>query len=113
VGHALKSVARDYDPVGRWGGDEFLALLTDVHGVDEHALKRRIRQRLTSEGVPLGLPDLSASIGIARYPGDGDTAEALIEVAQERPAADMFRGEDIKLRPFVHVWIYSRTPATR
>jgi diguanylate cyclase (GGDEF)-like protein len=88
VGHALKSVARDYDPVGRWGGDEFLALLTDVHGVDEDALKRRIRQRLTFEGVRVVLPDLSASFGMARYPEDGNRAEVLIEVAQERMQED-------------------------
>jgi diguanylate cyclase (GGDEF)-like protein len=88
VSGAIQSVARPYDYVGRWGGDEFLALLTDVHSVDEDALKRRIRLGLTTEGVRVGLPDLSASIGIARYPEDGNRAEVLIEVAQERMQED-------------------------
>ncbi|HEV3309837.1 MAG TPA: sensor domain-containing diguanylate cyclase [Chloroflexota bacterium] len=88
VSGAIQSVARPYDYVGRWGGDEFLALLTDVHSVDEDALKRRIRQGLTTEGVRVGLPDLSASIGIAPYPEDGNRAEVLIEVAQERMQGD-------------------------
>jgi GGDEF domain-containing protein len=84
-----------YDFVGRWeGGDEFLAMLTDASGagkddeLTDDQLKRRIRDRLSGQAPVLGLSRVSASIGIARYPKDGRTAEVLIRVAEDRMRKD-------------------------
>ena len=72
--------------MARLGGDEFVALLNDVNGKgDASTVAAKILDMLTH---PYELPDnqsgqLSASIGIALYPSDGDDAEKLLNAADE------------------------------
>ena len=65
ISAALQSVFRACDPVGRIGGDEFLALLTDT---DDRALAarkaRQIEEQLEQLAGAQGLR-VTASIGIA------------------------------------------------
>lgn len=83
VSMRLLSSTREEDTVGRFGGDEFVILLPEVeekHGVTEVSLKL---------GAKLAMPYLvnnhlvtiSASIGIAVYPADGDSQTDLIRRA--------------------------------
>jgi diguanylate cyclase (GGDEF)-like protein len=79
----LLATCRASDVVGRYGGDEFLTILTDTD--EAHALKvaERIREDLAVAVLEFDgahIP-LSASIGVAEYPRDGFTANELIATA--------------------------------
>jgi diguanylate cyclase (GGDEF)-like protein/PAS domain S-box-containing protein len=83
VASRITSVLRATDVVSRFGGDEFMVLLPNVaqHGdVDEVAQKllQAIEAPQDAEGRPLSV---TASIGVALFPDDGGTAEALIKHA--------------------------------
>lgn len=79
----LHSVMREMDTLCRWGGDEFVALLSDATmEADVRLIASRLmeagRQAMTVEGTEI-LPTLS--IGFAIYPDDATSAEALMAVA--------------------------------
>jgi diguanylate cyclase len=80
--HLIRSVRRD-DVVARLGGDEFVMLLDGMGERD--AIERvargvlgRMQDDFCIDGVPLRV---TASIGIASYPKDGETVEALLRGA--------------------------------
>lgn len=73
------------DSVIRLGGDEFIVALSTVASVPDaaHVAQRILRNigetlRLGSEHL-----QLSASVGVALYPGNGDDAESLLLAADE------------------------------
>lgn len=81
--HRLGSVIRDTDTLSRHGGDEFLALISQLNVPDDAAQVARkmlvaLAQPAEVSGHPLAL---SASIGIAIYPEDGEDAATLVEHA--------------------------------
>jgi diguanylate cyclase (GGDEF)-like protein/PAS domain S-box-containing protein len=83
VAERLKSRVRAIDTVSRQGGDEFIILLNELtHPEDAVTIARDICERLSEpleiEGVQV---HASASIGIAVYPRDGDSADALLRNA--------------------------------
>lgn len=81
VAHSLLEVFRSGDLVGRIGGDEFVAFAAGADGDAVASSKRAaLLERVASASAALGLP-ISLSIGIARYPRDGATYEALFDVA--------------------------------
>jgi diguanylate cyclase (GGDEF)-like protein len=79
----LASCIRDSDTVSRYGGDEFLVLLTEVkRTLDAVAVADKIAAKLGSpECVGNNVLRLTASIGISLYPDDGEDAEQLIDRA--------------------------------
>jgi diguanylate cyclase (GGDEF)-like protein len=69
--------------VGRLGGDEFAAVLPNVASVDEvltaaERLGKRLAEPVDVDELTFSL---SASIGIAMYPDDGATTDALLQNA--------------------------------
>ncbi|MEO8137084.1 MAG: diguanylate cyclase, partial [Betaproteobacteria bacterium] len=83
VARRLLSVVRHTDIVSRFGGDEFVVLLPAIsQTADAGAIAAKITAvlsapaRLESHDV-----NLSASVGIAMYPEDGEDATALISRA--------------------------------
>lgn len=79
----LRSFFRDEDLVCRWGGDEFVCLLMDVQQEDSvvrlaKELSERISEARKVDEVTL-VTELS--IGIAMFPEDGETADALVRNA--------------------------------
>ena len=79
----LQASVREEDTVSRYGGDEFVILLTQIGQVsDAIRVAEKIGTALavasTIEGQAQGW---AASIGISIYPDDGDDAEALIDLA--------------------------------
>ena len=76
----LTAAVRETDTVCRQGGDEFILLVQGVSGPEQAAqvageLLSALSQPYSLAGRELAL---SASIGIACYPGDGEDAEALV-----------------------------------
>ena len=83
VARRLEAVVRDSDTVSRHGGDEFLVLLAEIsHAGDAALIANKMLKALGvpgESGNPAGaLPALSASIGIATFPDDGQDAAVLI-----------------------------------
>lgn len=79
----LQAAVRDSDSVSRYGGDEFLVLLAEVaQTADAAQLAAKIAAGLAAPSM-IGehILNLSASIGIAFYPDDGDDAATLIGCA--------------------------------
>ena len=84
VARLLQSSVRETDTVSRHGGDEFLVLLPEISQAGDAAL---IAQKMldTLAAVPLQAGgrrlSLSASIGIAIYPDDGENLPSLVAKA--------------------------------
>jgi diguanylate cyclase len=80
VAHRLVAVVRNIDTVARIGGDEFVVILSPIadrayaEGVAERALQA-FHSPVAIDGVDI---HISPSIGIAYYPEDGATIEALM-----------------------------------
>jgi two-component system chemotaxis family response regulator WspR len=84
VGARLRSAFRATDAVGRWGGDEFVAL-TDANSADIHTLVARIRESLADDFVIGSGADerrvkVGAAIGVATSKAN-DTASGLLHRA--------------------------------
>jgi diguanylate cyclase (GGDEF)-like protein len=78
---------RTVDLAFRYGGDEFVAVLPQTTGPAAAAAANRLlvalraRRFLSPEGLALRL---TASLGVASYPGDADNAATLLECADQR-----------------------------
>ena len=84
-GARLREAVRSEDTAARLGGDEFVLLLMEADPESIRLVMRRIRGALAAFR-PLGPQalNLSCSAGIAHYPDDGTTLEALLEAADKR-----------------------------
>jgi diguanylate cyclase (GGDEF)-like protein len=76
----MQSVVREVDTVSRHGGDEFLILLSEIaHRADAEQVAEKLAAALAAPGEIEGQPvSLSASIGIAVFPDDGEQVDALV-----------------------------------
>ena len=83
VANRLRSSLREEDLVSRWGGDEFVCLLFDVkQEADATRLAEKIIEQVAEACEFQGTTfSINASIGIAIYPTDGETAEILFKKA--------------------------------
>lgn len=85
VAERLTRTLRDSDTVARLGGDEFAVLLPEVGDADEAV--QMAGKLITALNEPAALHGhrlhLSASIGVALYPGHGDTGEQLMRHADQ------------------------------
>jgi diguanylate cyclase (GGDEF)-like protein/PAS domain S-box-containing protein len=87
----LQSALRDGDTVARISGDEFAVILSDLARPDDAALvAQKIIDRLAAPAIIQGQEVVvTASIGIATFPADGDNAETLLGAAD----AAMYRAK--------------------
>lgn len=77
VASAMSQAVGADDTVARIGGDEFVLLIMSEAGIT--ALHRTCERLLAAiRTVECGQAQLSASIGVGRYPADGTTAPALL-----------------------------------
>ena len=79
VANTLKIAARSFDLVGRWGGEEFLAILVNVSDRKLGVIAERFRVLVESSRLPLSAGDgrLTVSIG-ATLADPRDTVEELV-----------------------------------
>lgn len=91
VAEVFRRHVRDYDTVVRYAGDEFFIILPDTNNKAAVETVLRIKEAVRHTGVEV-LPgrsiNLSASFGVATFPGDAEHADALIAVADQAMYAD-------------------------
>ena len=84
VSKAIKNAVMQYGEVGRFGGDEFLIV---INSADEEIVRMVCRSiRLAIQwSLPVENPDvaITCSMGISRYPLNGDSFEKLFELADK------------------------------
>ncbi|MFI5059615.1 MAG: diguanylate cyclase [Candidatus Acidiferrales bacterium] len=81
----LKSALRTSDSAFRIGGDEFALLLPQTDAAQALALSRRVETVFAEMLLPLQLSvSVSMDHGVATFPQDGEQADQLIRVADER-----------------------------
>ncbi len=84
MGRLLQGGVRSIDSVGRYGGEEFLAILPETEAESAVAIGDRLRQRIGSHAFTFDDKkiNLSVSCGVATYREDRDTS-ALIKLADQ------------------------------
>jgi len=85
LGQRMKECLREGDTLSRIGGDEFVALMVDLElAADCEPL---LQQLLEAAAEPIEIGNLklkvSASIGVTRYPQDGNDADQLLRQADQ------------------------------
>lgn len=73
---------RGVDILGRWGGEEFVALLPEIDAAGALVTAERVRAAVAAHPVPSGGgTHLTCSVGVAAYPHDAETRDALVAAA--------------------------------
>jgi diguanylate cyclase (GGDEF)-like protein len=76
---------RKTDTIGRFGGDEFIIIFSDVK--DDNALKPLLDKILSQIAIPISVNDklitVGASIGISQYPRNGSDRQSLLSTADD------------------------------
>ncbi len=84
VSSRMLQVVRSTDTICRWGGDEFLIVLTQSDGAEKEVIEIS-RRLLAVVKKPVDCNSttctVSASIGIALFPDHGQTLDALVKAA--------------------------------
>ena len=83
ISRRFEATVRTTDLVGRWGGDEFVILLTALNASQDalrvaDKIHDEVLKPITLEGTAV---TVSASIGVALYPQDGHSKAELLERA--------------------------------
>ncbi len=87
VARAIKQQVREYDVVGRFGGEEFVVLLPGIDAAEIAHAAERIRHRIANLQVVLADDDmiapekLTCSVGGAVYPDTAATVDQLLLAA--------------------------------
>jgi diguanylate cyclase (GGDEF)-like protein len=78
----VKVCLRPIDTLGRWGGEEFLAVLPETDAGEAVIAAERIRRRIDKHDFGLeGDMGPTCSIGVSSYPDDGLAVDALVHTA--------------------------------
>jgi diguanylate cyclase (GGDEF)-like protein len=103
----LRSACRETDTPARYGGDEFVAVLSDTDQDGARLVVKRTTERLTQDPDP---PRLSVSFGIAVYPRDGGTPTTLLSAADRALYANKAEKANARRRSVVELreWTNAR-----
>jgi diguanylate cyclase (GGDEF)-like protein len=74
----LRAHSRQIDTPARFGGDEFAVVLPETTATQAQQIAERIRDRIATDGEH---PPISAAVGAAVFPGDGDSMDMLLSAA--------------------------------
>jgi diguanylate cyclase (GGDEF)-like protein len=91
VGFLIRAAVRETDIPARYGGDEFVVILPQTDGESARVLSEKLRRLveghtfLQEEGINARL---GISLGLATYPLEAATKEALIRLADQRMYED-------------------------
>lgn len=83
VAAVLRECTRVVDCVARYGGEEFVIMLHETGLASASEVAERIRLAVADRRVPVEEQEafVTVSIGVAQYPGDGGTHEAVLKAA--------------------------------
>ena len=82
LGSLVRSCLRSVDTLGRWGGEEFLALLPQTNEQAALVVAERIRSEIAAHVFSAGGGmHLTSSLGVAIYPDDAGDRSGLVEAA--------------------------------
>ena len=83
VARRWQGFCRDRDHLGRWSGDEFIAILDGVGGNEASAIAHRLMGALTEPfQIDEHLVQLTASAGLSSFPEDGSNGHDLLRHAE-------------------------------
>lgn len=103
VAHRIRATVRTTDTVARMGGDEFVVLFESAGSGED--IGRQTEKLVAELAVPMQLEGetirVSASLGIAIFPEDGDDARTLMKQADVAMYAAKSEGRDA-IRFFSH-----------
>jgi diguanylate cyclase (GGDEF)-like protein len=94
LAEVLRIHCRSTDTPARYGGDEFAVILPETEKEAAFRVALRISQRLAEDRES---PPLSVSIGVAVYPGDGETIEKLLDAADRTLYESKRRAQESRL----------------
>jgi diguanylate cyclase (GGDEF)-like protein len=95
VGFLIRAAVRETDIPARYGGDEFVVILPQTDGASARVLAEKLRRIveghtfLQEEGINARL---GVSLGVATYPAEANSKEALIRLADKR----MYEDKDVR-----------------
>ncbi len=93
--HAIQSTLRADDIVGRFGGEEFVVLLSGADLKQAMGAAERCRAAVETMEIP-GAPYLSvtASVGVAAFPEHGDELDGLLKASDRAMYAAKANGRN-------------------
>src|SRR5206468_3438040 len=96
VAARLREAVRRTDTVARWGGDELIVLLPEMHDPQEarqvcERLKSTVQKEIAADHISF---PLTISMGVALYPDDAEVAGVLMQQADLALYAAKSRGRD-------------------
>jgi diguanylate cyclase (GGDEF)-like protein len=85
MGDLLLKQIRNTDYAFRYGGDEFIILLSHTEGEDAHMVAERIRKKVESYRFYVSGEEveITVSIGLAFFPEHAQSAEDIVRIADE------------------------------
>lgn len=95
LAEVLHMSCRAVDTAARYGGDEFALVMPETDDAAARRVALRISERLTRD---IESPRITASFGVALFPRDGSTAEALLSGADRALYAMKGRPSDGRAR---------------
>jgi diguanylate cyclase (GGDEF)-like protein len=95
----LRAAMRIEDVLGRWGGEEFLAVLPDTDGVGALVIAERLRARVADQVATGSQPTVTITIGVAVWVTGGP--DELVSRADAALYAGKAAGRNnVQLAPF-------------
>jgi len=85
VAFRLKKALRNYDKIGRYGGDELLIVLPNCDKIYVHSIGERLRKAICTEKIETGAGALTASISIGI---------SVSTISSKKPATDLIKESD-------------------
>ncbi len=96
LSNGLRKCLRSGDTLARWGGDEFVVLLTDLSGQADAENAIAKLTGVCQKPIRVGDNEFNAtfSMGVALYPSDADTVETLLSQADRAMFAAKQQGRN-------------------
>ena len=102
ISHFLQKSIRDVDAIARFGGEEFVMLITDADKGAAFRLAERLRKKLAKVKLE-NMPPITVSLGIATFPADGRDVEDLIKKADAAMYAAKQAGRNNSVKYADHI----------
>jgi diguanylate cyclase (GGDEF)-like protein len=83
IASRFKNSIREVDMIGRYGGEEFCVVLPETPKKLAVSVAERLRKSIASKKIKAFDENIevTVSVGVSTYPGDGDSVNAIIEKA--------------------------------